>query len=204
MKKFLMALFSALFVLSAVGCGSGSDDKSTSKVKQGLVESGNEQVENNESKTEGSQEQQASNPGDFKDGAFGRIDFDDSKYKDLSSSEIIKDSLAVDIRTVWEREHLGYPKGFTNANNVVYEERVYSDKDHHTNPEPRSDAFVSDISNLVGGDKNKKIVLICASGSRTQRAAKLLSENGFTNVYDVDGGFGAWNGKDMPVEAAIK
>ena len=71
MKKFLMALFSALFVLSAVGCGSGSDDKSTSKVKQGLVESGNEQVENNESKTEGSQEQQASNPGPFKDGAFG-------------------------------------------------------------------------------------------------------------------------------------
>lgn len=37
-------------------------------------------------------------------------------------------------------------------------------------------------------DKNKDIILYCRTGNRSGQAAKILSENGFTKVYNsVDG-----------------
>lgn len=41
-------------------------------------------------------------------------------------------------------------------------------------------------------DKNKDIVVICQSGMRSGRAAKLLKQQGFTNIYNVKGGMNAW------------
>lgn len=42
-------------------------------------------------------------------------------------------------------------------------------------------------------DKNKEIVLICQSGLRSARAAKLLSRQGFKSIYNVKGGMNAWH-----------
>lgn len=41
-------------------------------------------------------------------------------------------------------------------------------------------------------DKNKDVVVICQSGMRSLRAAKLLKKQGFKNIYNVKGGMSAW------------
>lgn len=47
-------------------------------------------------------------------------------------------------------------------------------------------------------DKNKTILLYCASGGRSALAGKLLKDMGYDNVYNL-GGFKEWTG---PVEKA--
>ncbi|MFC7372949.1 sulfurtransferase TusA family protein [Fictibacillus iocasae] len=46
-------------------------------------------------------------------------------------------------------------------------------------------------------DKNKEVFVICRTGSRSDMASQLLSENGFKNVRNVIPGMLEWNG---PVE----
>ena len=41
-------------------------------------------------------------------------------------------------------------------------------------------------------DKNAKIVLYCLTGRMSDIAARTLVEQGFTNVWDLDGGMNAW------------
>lgn len=41
-------------------------------------------------------------------------------------------------------------------------------------------------------ERTQTYLLYCRSGKRSQRAMELLKNNGFTNVYDLDGGFVAW------------
>jgi rhodanese-related sulfurtransferase len=42
-------------------------------------------------------------------------------------------------------------------------------------------------------DKNKKILVICRSGNRSQSASDILVNNGFKEVYNIEGGVQAWN-----------
>ena len=41
-------------------------------------------------------------------------------------------------------------------------------------------------------DQNKPVLVYCAVGGRSARAAKLLAEKGFQTVYDLKGGYNAW------------
>ncbi|TYR75064.1 rhodanese-like domain-containing protein [Rossellomorea vietnamensis] len=40
---------------------------------------------------------------------------------------------------------------------------------------------------------NKEIVLMCQSGTRSNKAAKILKKKGFSKVANVKGGMGAWS-----------
>lgn len=42
-------------------------------------------------------------------------------------------------------------------------------------------------------DKDKEVVLICRSGSRSMRAARILKNAGFTNITNVVGGMNHWH-----------
>ena len=47
-------------------------------------------------------------------------------------------------------------------------------------------------------DKAKPVYVYCAAGGRSYRASKQLKELGFTEVYDLVGGMGAWKEAGMP------
>lgn len=49
-------------------------------------------------------------------------------------------------------------------------------------------------------NKDKKIILHCASGGRSALAANTLKQMGYEHVAHLDGGFKAWKEAGLPVE----
>jgi len=55
----------------------------------------------------------------------------------------------------------------------------------------------------IAFDRNAEVVLSCASGQRSLRAAATLHELGYTRVASVDGGFLRWNAEGLPIDAGL-
>jgi len=175
MVKFGLFVLASLLAVGLIGCGGGYSNKN--KLNTNSLNNGANNIQ-----------QTVSQPGSFKNGEFGRIDLTDEKYDDLGindGNKVVEDAIFVDIRNRWERDE-GQPVEVVK-DIVIYEIRNEQRVGDHLNQN-----FVQDMTTLVNNDKNKKIVLICHTGSRTQKAAKLLSENGFTNVYDIKDGYVEW------------
>lgn len=49
-------------------------------------------------------------------------------------------------------------------------------------------------------DKNAPVYLYCLAGGRSAEAAKVLAKNGFSQIYDLEGGYMRWNVEKRPVE----
>jgi rhodanese-related sulfurtransferase len=49
-------------------------------------------------------------------------------------------------------------------------------------------------------DRNKKLILHCASGGRSALAAATLKQMGYTDVCHLDGGIKAWKEAGLPVQ----
>jgi rhodanese-related sulfurtransferase len=49
-------------------------------------------------------------------------------------------------------------------------------------------------------DKSKPVYVYCASGGRSRSAAQWLRSNGYSQVYELTGGFIKWKGDGRPVE----
>jgi rhodanese-related sulfurtransferase len=58
------------------------------------------------------------------------------------------------------------------------------------------DKRVEEISRF----KDKPVIVTCKSNTRAGSAAKLLKQKGFIDVYQLAGGFGAWQQASLPVE----
>lgn len=56
------------------------------------------------------------------------------------------------------------------------------------------DNFVEKASKL---DKSKPVFVYCAAGARSKKAANKLSEMGFADVYDLQGGYVKWNAQGL-------
>lgn len=82
----------------------------------------------------------------------------------------------VDVRTPGEWQQTGVIKGASKIN-------------YH------SPDFKEQISKL---DKEKPVVLYCAAGGRSPRAAAVLTQMGFKKVYDYAGGMNDWLAKGKP------
>ena len=55
------------------------------------------------------------------------------------------------------------------------------------------DFYSNDFSaSLEKLDKNQTVFVYCAKGGRSNKAANQMVNLGFSKVYDLDGGFGAW------------
>ncbi len=51
--------------------------------------------------------------------------------------------------------------------------------------------FKTDIKKL---DKDKSYLIYCAAGGRSKKTSRLLKDNGFNKVYNLQQGFNNWNG----------
>lgn len=49
-------------------------------------------------------------------------------------------------------------------------------------------------------DKARPLVVVCASGARASRAAKVLAQKGHQQVHVLGGGMKAWRAAQLPVE----
>ena len=72
---------------------------------------------------------------------------------------------------------------------------------------PQGDAgFVAQVMAETGGDKNAPIGLICRTGNRTTQMQRVLTEAGFTRVYNIKEGMAGsgagpgWVARGLPVE----
>lgn len=52
-----------------------------------------------------------------------------------------------------------------------------------------SETFLNQIETL---DKNEPVYLYCKMGGRSNRAANILKEKGFTKIFDYSGGYNDW------------
>lgn len=48
-------------------------------------------------------------------------------------------------------------------------------------------------------DKDKTYLLYCASGARSGKALEIMKEEGFKNVFALEGGLNAWQAAGMPM-----
>lgn len=91
------------------------------------------------------------------------------KIKELPAAPII------DVRTPGE-----FSKGhLKNANNIDW----------------NGNDFEKKISTF---DKSKPVFVYCLSGGRSAAAASLMREQGFKEVYELDGGIMKWRGANLP------
>ncbi|MBB6001527.1 thioredoxin domain-containing protein [Arcicella rosea] len=95
------------------------------------------------------------------------------KYSETSNAQLL------DVRTAGE-----YGGGhLTKAQNIDY----------------RSPDFIQKLNAL---DKTKPVFVYCLSGGRSKAAAEVLKQNGFTTVYDLQGGYLKWTASNLPVEGS--
>lgn len=68
-----------------------------------------------------------------------------------------------------------------------------------------NDNFVKEVEKNTGG-RNQPVVVYCASieCSASEKAAKMLDEAGFREVYDYAGGVRAWQEAGQPVQAGVR
>ena len=83
--------------------------------------------------------------------------------------------ILLDVRTEAEVKEGALP----NAQNIVYDDS-FSDK-------------------LGGLSKESPIFVYCAAGKRSAKAAKILTEKGFKEVYQLKGGLNAWKEAKLPL-----
>jgi thioredoxin 1 len=68
-----------------------------------------------------------------------------------------------------------------------------------TNLDYRNPGFDETLARL---DKSKPVFVYCLSGGRSGEAAKLMRAQGFSSVYELEGGYLKWTTKLKPVEGA--
>lgn len=94
-----------------------------------------------------------------------------------------KNSILVDVRTPSEWSFIGYPDLSSLDKKVIFLSWRLS-----PNMEVNHD-FVLQLVNEIKLDKNDKVLLLCRSGGRSMDAAIALTEKGFNQCYNIEGGF---------------
>ena len=102
------------------------------------------------------------------------------------------DSLFIDVRTRAELEFVGMTEVVdVNIPYMLHDKESWNAKKKHFVSEPNSSFSIAieDTIKKKGFTKDSKIIVMCRSGSRSAKAANLLNNLGYKNVYSVVDGF---------------
>ena len=101
-------------------------------------------------------------------------------------------ALMIDVRTPAEIEYVGVADSVdANIPYMMDDYGVWDDKKSRFMMAPNSGFLskVNDIESKSGLDKSTPVIVMCRSGDRSARAADLLTQAGYTQVYSVVDGF---------------
>ncbi len=116
---------------------------------------------------------------------------DDISAKDAYEMMQKEDIVFIDVRTKKEFYN-HHAKGAISI-------PIFLDKD---GKRVFNENFIKNVKTLTNNQLDKKIILICRSGSRSKYAANLLAQNGFSNVYNILNGTdasGGWSSLNLPM-----
>ena len=108
------------------------------------------------------------------------------------SLSLSHDLIIVDIRRASEWRKTGMPATSHGISLQNFLKKVRKD-------------FTKDIMNLVDGDLQRPIALICATGGRSAYASGMLREAGFSQVYNIgegmlgNGALPGWVARNLPI-----
>ena len=70
----------------------------------------------------------------------------------------------------------------------------------HLNGATQIDFYRDDFEEAIARlDKNQPVFVYCRSGNRSGKAAKQMKAMGFKEVYNLEGGIGAWARRNQPI-----
>jgi rhodanese-related sulfurtransferase len=142
-------------------------------------------------------------------------------YEDIDVLEAVElqeeGAVFIDVRTPSEFIHTGHGLGHVNIP-IFYEiytpkalktrkrfsqmenenKKGYNSRKLYESKVIENDKFVKEVFDLVSGDLETEIVLICHSGNRSGFSAEILAKKGFENVYNLEGGFLQWRKNKKP------
>jgi rhodanese-related sulfurtransferase len=61
-------------------------------------------------------------------------------------------------------------------------------------------AQLADRAAELRKNKEKPIIVYCGRGNQSQQAAAILRKHGYANVFNLSGGFAAWQQAGLPIE----
>ena len=82
---------------------------------------------------------------------------------------------------------------FTNQNIQFIDVRTPGEYKTNHRPQFKNIPLFELAKKMDKLDKNKEVVVICQSGMRSAKAAKLLKKHGFEKINNVKGGMSAWH-----------
>jgi len=97
------------------------------------------------------------------------------------------------------------PQDFNNKlkntpNAILLDVRSESEVKEGALPNAQNIAYDDSFSNKLGGlSKESPIFVYCAAGKRSAKAAEILKEKGFKEVYQLKGGLNAWREAKLPL-----
>ncbi len=96
---------------------------------------------------------------------------------------------------------LGFEKLIKDSSGTLLDVRTLGEfKNGHIKEAGQLNYYALDFrQKLLLLPKNQPIYLYCNTGYRSQKAAKILVENGYKNVYNLEHGIMEWNLKNLPV-----
>jgi phage shock protein E len=109
-----------------------------------------------------------------------KIQVDNGEYTDISASEL--ETMLKNKDFVFVNVHVPFEGNIPNTDLSIPFDTI----DQHLDQLP--------------ADKNAKIVLYCRSDRMSNIAAETLVKKGYTNVYNLDGGFNNWESAGLPLE----
>lgn len=115
--------------------------------------------------------------------------------EDVKNPETIKIEKIVQVKEPVQLLDIAtFKEGIANPNIQLIDVRTPKEyEEGHIENATLIDYFSSNFKeNLLTLDKEKPLYLYCKSGGRSGKASKILANMGFKEVYDLKGGYMAW------------